>query len=328
MKTLVQKFGGTSVATEESRLAVIDKISKAKSEGNRLVVVVSAMGRSGDPYATDTILDLIREKHEDYNMRELDMAFVCGEMISAAVIASHLNQIGLKAIALNGQQAGILADDNHFSADILSIDAERINRHLEEGYVVIVTGGQAVNSKGDFTTLGRGGSDTSAVALGNVIGAYETIIYTDVVGIMSADPRVVKDALVIKEISFENCLKLADEGAKVIHPRAVKEAQNSPSNHLYVRSTFSDDEGTFIGEIAKENTPHMISITKLALSSETSKITLVGDLMNLLEENLLKVIDENQFKVSNIDIAEHYISFNVDKELENKVLKIMHKALI
>ena len=331
MKILVQKFGGTSVATEESRVSVYDKILKAKKEGNDLVVVVSAMGRSGDPYATDTLLDLIRSKYSNFQLRELDMNFVCGEMISAAIIASHLNDKGLKAIALNGQQAGIMADENHFNAEIQSIDTRRIKEHLKQGYIVVVTGGQAINSKADFTSLGRGGSDTSAVALANALGAYETIIYTDVVGIMSADPRLVDNAKIIKQISYTNCLKLAEEGAYVIHPRAVKEAIKHPEIKFYVRSTFSDDLGTFIGEIPESLIPEVLSITKKKISTEKAnvvKITMVGSQIKTMESSILEVINENKIEVDKIEIKGNFASINLNETLAANIINKMHDKLI
>ncbi|MBN2827470.1 MAG: aspartate kinase [Tissierellales bacterium] len=331
MGLIVQKFGGTSVATEMSRKAIYNKIKKAKEEGNDLVVVVSAMGRRGEPYATDSILDLIRNKYTKYDVRELDMAFVCGEMISAAVITSYLKDMGLKAIALNGQQAGILADNNHFNASIISIDTKRINKHLLEGNIVVVTGGQAINSNNDFTSLGRGGSDTSAVALGNALGAYETIIYTDVVGIMSTDPRIIKEAKIIKQISFDHCLKLAEEGATVIHPRAVKESILHPEIKLYVRSTFSDDLGTYVGEMSTQLIPQVVGITKIKMTSDKSKdvkITLVGSHINSLEKQILRIINENQIDIEEIEFHDSFASLLIEETNTNKVISLLHNEFI
>ena len=168
---IVLKFGGTSLATDIAREYVYKKIIEHKEKGKNIIAVVSAMGRSGDPYATDTILDLIRKTTKNYSMRELDMAFVCGEMISAAVVASKLNEIGYKAMSINGMQAGIYTDGVYSDAGIKRIDKSKMQRHLDEGYILIVTGGQGITEDKEITTLGRGGSDTTATALGVVFGA-------------------------------------------------------------------------------------------------------------------------------------------------------------
>lgn len=162
MGIIVQKYGGTSVATDGTRLKVYKKVIKAKNRGDSVIVIVSAMGKSGDSYATDTILDLIRKNTKNYNLRELDMVFVCGEMISAAIIASKLNEFGYKSLSLTGQQAGFLTDDMYFGANIERIETEKIKKYLDKGYIVVIAGGQGATEEGEITTLGRGGSDTSA----------------------------------------------------------------------------------------------------------------------------------------------------------------------
>ena len=246
MGIIVKKFGGTSVANEESRKFVYKKIIEEKEKGNDLVVVISAMGRSGDTYATDTLLDLVRLNNPNTNPRELDQIFVCGENISGVVIASNLQLQGYKAIYLSGLQAGIITENNHQDARIIRIEATKINQLLEDGYIVVVGGGQGGTTDGDITTLGRGGSDTSACALGVALNAAGIEIYTDVEGIFTTDPRLVKNASIIEEMSYEDCIELAYQGAKVMHPRAVEAAQKNPNIPLYVRSTFLDSIGTLI----------------------------------------------------------------------------------
>lgn len=246
MEILVQKFGGTSVASEESREHVYKKIEDAVNCGYGLVVVVSAMGRNGDPYATDTLLNLIRKDYSSASKRELDIIFSCGENISGTIIAANLQKRGYKSVYLSGEQAGIITDDNYSDAQIIRVEIEKIMSLLNEGNIVVVGGGQGVSEKGDITTLGRGGSDTTGCALGVALDAFEIDIYTDVEGIMTADPRKVNNARLIDKISYVDCCNMAYKGAKVIHPRAVEIALRKPDTKLYVKSTFSDKIGTLI----------------------------------------------------------------------------------
>lgn len=323
MGIIVQKYGGTSVATEGTRLKVYKKVIKAKNKGDSVIVVVSAMGKSGDSYATDTILDLIRKNIKNYNLRELDMAFVCGEMISAAIVASKLNEIGYKAMSINGMQAGIYTDGVYFDADIRRIDKSKMQKHLDEGYILVVTGGQGITEDKEITTLGRGGSDTTATALGVAFGAYETIIYTDVKGLMSADPRIIEKPDIVREISYDNCCKLADKGAKVIHPRAVREAMKDKKMKLYVRSTFSEDEGTLIGDFEDSNKSEIISITKKETDNKKlSKVTLVGSKLCGIKSLILDT--SKDIKKYDVIFEEKYVSFIVDSLNADALIKKLH----
>jgi len=323
MGIIVQKYGGTSVATEETRLKVYKKVIKAKNKGDSVIVVVSAMGKSGDSYATDTILDLIRKNIKNYNLRELDMAFVCGEMISVAIIASKLNELGYKSLGLTGQQAGIVTDGVYFNANIERIETEKIKKYLDKGYILVVAGGQGASEEGEITTLGRGGSDTSASALGVAIGAYETIIYTDVKGIMSADPRIIEKPDIIREISYDNCCKLADEGAKVIHPRAVRESMKDKKMKLYVRSTFSEDKGTLIGDFQNSSKSEVISITKKETDNKKlSKVTLVGSKLCGIKSLILDA--SKDIKKYDVIFEEKYVSFIIDSCNADALIKKLH----
>lgn len=258
MEILVQKFGGTSVASEESRKHVYKKIEDAIDRGYALVVVVSAMGRSGDPYATDTLLNLIKKDYSSASKRELDIIFSCGENISGTIIASNLQKRGYRSVYLSGEQAGIITDENYSDAKIIRVENEKIMSLLNEGNIVVVGGGQGVSEKGDITTLGRGGSDTTGCALGVALDAYEIDIYTDVEGIMTADPRKVKNAMLLDKISYDDCCNMAYKGAKVIHPRAVEIALKKPEIKLYVKSTFSDKIGTLICNESDDNSEKLI----------------------------------------------------------------------
>ena len=252
MKILVQKFGGTSVASPEARIAVKDKVQKAVRRGLAPVVVVSAMGRKGEPYATDTLLGVLKQTNLSVNVRELDMMMCCGEIISACVMAATLQKFGINAMALTGGQAGIITDSQFGAARIKNINVSNLHHLLESGVIPIVCGFQGMTeNNGKFTTLGRGGSDTTAAALGAALHAECIEIYTDVDGIMTADPRLVKDASILKQISYGEVCQMAHQGAKVIHPRAVEIAmkKNIP---LVVKSTFSDAPGTLITNDCEE----------------------------------------------------------------------------
>ncbi|MBD2845231.1 aspartate kinase [Paenibacillus sp. IB182496] len=245
MRILVQKFGGTSLSGREARAHVVGHIARERQAGARLAVVVSAMGRGGDPYATDTLLGLPGDAVSFLPLRERDLLLACGEVISAAVLCAALLQQGVPAVVLNGGQAGIATDGMFGNARIMRVDPEPVLRHLEEEQVVIVTGFQGVDKQGETTTLGRGGSDTTATALGAALQAQRVDIYTDVDGILTADPRIVPNARPLVLVSYGEICNMARQGAKVIHPRAVEIAQQA-GIPLRVRSTFSDNEGTLV----------------------------------------------------------------------------------
>lgn len=245
MRILIQKFGGTSLSTEHAREHVIHHISRERNNGFAVVVVVSAMGRKGDPYATDTLLQLVRDNGDRLPARERDMLLGCGEVISAAALCSLLSAAGIPAVVLTGGQAGILTDEQYGHARIKEIRPDKVLVHLRLGSVVIVTGFQGVTAQGDTTTLGRGGSDTSATALGAALRAEMVDIYTDVNGILTADPRIVEEAKPLPVVSYAEICNMARQGAKVIHPRAVEIAQQARIP-LRVRSTFTTDTGTLV----------------------------------------------------------------------------------
>ncbi|HEY8342897.1 MAG TPA: aspartate kinase [Calditerricola sp.] len=253
MRILVQKFGGTSVNAPEKRARVIHHVRRAMEEGYRVVVVVSAMGRRGEPYATDTLLDLVRDEEGVLlPPRERDLLMHCGEIIAGAVLVADFARAGLKARLLTGGQAGIVTDDEHTNAHIVSINPKRIRDELEKCDVVIVTGFQGQTAEGEITTLGRGGSDTTATALGVALRAEYVDIFTDVDGVMTADPRIVEDARPLSTVTFYEVCNMAYQGAKVIHPRAVEIAMQT-NTPIRIRSTFSDDPGTLVTSVAEKN---------------------------------------------------------------------------
>jgi aspartate kinase len=240
--TLVMKFGGTSVADPEKVRRVASRLVEAKRAGNRVVAVVSAMGQH-----TDELVSLAHEVSPQPKPREMDMLISVGERISCALVAMAIADLGLDAISLTGSQAGIVTDTVHGKAKIVEVRAHRIHEALDSDRIVLVAGFQGVSTDFDITTLGRGGSDTTAVALAAALGADACEIYTDVDGVFTADPRLVPGARKLHAVSYEEMLEMAASGAKVLALRSVEFARNHGVK-LHVRSTFTGDEGTWITE--------------------------------------------------------------------------------
>jgi aspartate kinase len=258
MALIVQKYGGTSVGTVERIQAVAKRVKRTVDSGNSVVVVVSAMGKT-----TDGLVKLANEISSNPSRREMDMLLSTGEQVSIALLSMALQESGQPAISLTGAQVGIVTEAHHTRARILKIATERLERHLKKGEVVVVAGFQGVSESNDLeiTTLGRGGSDTSAVALAAALNADFCEIYTDVPGILTADPRLVEDARLMSEITCDEMLELASLGAKVLHPRAVEIARNF-GVPLVVRSSWTDDPGTWV----KSPTPQPRSLEGLEIA--------------------------------------------------------------
>lgn len=242
MSLIVQKYGGTSVGTVDRIQAVANRVKQTVQAGNSVVVVVSAMGKT-----TDGLVKLANDITPNPSRREMDMLLSTGEQVTIALLSMALQAIDQPAISLTGAQVGIITEAHHTRARILNIATDRLNRHLQSGEVVVVAGFQGVSLSEDLeiTTLGRGGSDTSAVALAAALKADFCEIYTDVPGILTADPRLVEDARLMSEITCDEMLELASLGAKVLHPRAVEIARNY-GVPLVVRSSWTDDPGTWV----------------------------------------------------------------------------------
>lgn len=320
MRIIVQKFGGTSVATPENRELVVGKINKALKQGLKSVVVVSAMGRKGDHYATDTLIDLARNAYQDISCRELDLMMGCGEIISAVVMAGTLQAAGINAVALTGGQAGIMTDHNFSGARIQKIDSTYILRLLEMGKLPVVCGFQGITTDGEITTLGRGGSDTTAAALGAALNAQMVEIYTDVDGIMTADPRIVNNARILDVISYSEVCQLAHQGAKVIHPRAVEIAMQK-SIPLIVKSTFSDMPGTLIANIGKEDGSGALvedriaaGVTSLSNIAQI-RVKLVASGSQDAGFSVFKSMSDNHISVDLINVFPDQIMFTVSQDM-------------
>jgi len=245
MDIVVQKYGGTSVASESARHSLLRHVEHARRQGKQVVLVVSAMGRKGDPYSTDTIISLLESINPHIAPEKKDLLASCGETISCSLIAHFLDTNGIEAEAMTGFQAGILTTGEFNNSNIISIDTTNIHKYLSQGRLPVIAGFQGITRDGRITTLGRGGSDTTAVELGGYLGAEMVDIFTDVPGVAFVDPRVFPPAEYISRISYDDMYLLASNGAKVIHPRAVSAAKkfNVP---VRVRSTCSDAEGTLI----------------------------------------------------------------------------------
>lgn len=268
MGLIVQKYGGTSVGTIERILRVADRIIANKEAGHDMVIILSAMGKS-----TDVLIDMAKEITPYPSEREMDMLLTTGEQVSIALLSMALHQKGYDAISLTGWQAGITTESIHGRARIKEIDPTRIRAELDRGRVVIVAGFQGISDTGEITTLGRGGSDTSAVALAASLQADKCEIFTDVAGVYTADPRVVPAASKLDRISYDEMLELANLGAGVLHPRSV-EAAKKYKVKLVVRSSFTAEEGTYVEEVPDMETGRVVS--GVAHDDEVAKITVVG----------------------------------------------------
>ncbi len=316
MRIIVQKFGGTSVATPEGREKALVKIRKAKEEGFAVVVVVSAMGRSGEPYATDTLINLAKSIGAPVNSRELDLLISCGEIISTVVMVQTLEKSGHPAVALSGGQAGILTDPNFGEAQIININPENILKNLGEGKIVIVAGFQGRTVDGDITTLGRGGSDTTATALGSALEAELVEIYTDVDGVMTVDPRIIPEAKILRELTYQEICEMANNGAKVVHPRAVAIARDKKVP-VKVKSTFTEDGGTLICD----GKPKRI-ITGIAHQAGIGRVLVKAKAGQLSAEDavkIFKILAEAEISVDMNSISTGQVSFVVKQEAVGKV---------
>jgi len=268
MSIIVQKYGGTSVVDAERIQAVATRVGASKNAGNQVVVVVSAM--SGE---TNRLLDLAKTISKRPSRREIDVLLATGEQVTIALLCMALHQLGLKAISYTGSQVKILTDNAHSKARILSIDESKIIRDLDKDHIVVIAGFQGVDEHGNITTLGRGGSDTSAVALAAALNADECQIYTDVDGVYTTDPRVVPEARRMAHITFEEMLEMASSGSKVLQIRAVEFAgkYNVP---LRVLSSFEQGDGTLIS--LEENNMEDAVISGIAFTKDEAQLTIRG----------------------------------------------------
>ena len=327
MGIIVQKFGGTSVADTQKMINVAKNIIREKNNGNKVVVVVSAMGHS-----TDALVKLAGEISKTPSAREMDMLLSTGEQVSIALLAMAVQSLGEKAISMNASQIGIITEKVHTKARILDIKTERITKHLDNGEIVIVAGFQGITSDGEITTLGRGGSDTSAVAIAAALNAQRCDIYTDVEGVYTTDPRIVPNASRLYQISYGEMLELARVGANVLHPRAVETAKQYEVP-VRVRSTFKlDNLGTLILGVDKMELHKPVT----GVASDLSQLRIV--VCDVKDNPGTAAILFNGLAIANISvdmIIQSYarkelntndIAFTIDKGDLKQTLSILEKV--
>jgi aspartate kinase len=302
---VVMKFGGTSVADAERIKRAAGRIVHAKEAGNGVVAVLSARGAT-----TDELVTMAQEISPDPHPREMDMLLSTGERISCALCAMAIHDLGSNVISLSGSQAGIVTDTSHTKARILDVRADRIRAALGDGNIVLVAGFQGVSTARDVTTLGRGGSDTTAVALAAALGADVCEIYTDVDGVFSADPRIVPHARKLPIVSFEEMLEMAASGAKVLQLRSVEYARNY-GVRIKVRPSYSDASGTLV--VSEQETMERPLVTGIAHSTHDARVTLVG-------------VPDQPGIAGRIFTALAQADVNVDMIIQNEPVSANHRA--
>ena len=323
-KLIVKKFGGTSVADAERIEAVADNVEAEIQKGNRVTVVLSAMGKS-----TDDLIDLAKQINPDPDLREYDALVSTGEQISVALLAMALLKRGIKGKSYTAYQLGIKTNSSHSRARILDVEVSKITSELNNGVVPVITGFQGMNESGDITTLGRGGSDTTGVALAVALKADECQIYTDVDGVFTTDPRVCDKARLLKEVSFEEMLELSSSGAKVLQLRAVEYASkfNLP---LRVLSSFKEGEGTLVQE--EKNIMERPIVSGISSIDTEAKLTIRGvpDVPGVAAKILSPISDagiEVDVIVQNIGADNNTdFTFTVDKSDAKAAEEILQKT--
>lgn len=322
------KFGGTSVESTERIREVAKRIEEKVQAGYQCVVVLSAMGKT-----TDALIDLVKELNQHPSPRELDMLLTTGEQISISLLSVALHQLNLEARSFTGWQAGIVTDEVHGKAVVSQVKAEKLLSVLEKGEVAVVAGFQGVTNSGEITTLGRGGSDTTAVTLAAALNAEYCEIYTDVTGVYTADPRVVDQAQKIDEISYEEMLELARLGAGVLHPRSVECALTHKVN-LVVRSSFEKVAGTWIKE--QDEMEESLQVRGIAHDMDVARIKLLGlpnqpDILAKLFTALadahinVDIIVQSEHQTDQIDVA--FSISEAEGETAKKVLREKQNVL-
>jgi len=328
MEVVIQKFGGTSVKDRKTRQHALNHVNQAVNEGFRVVVVVSAMGRMGEPYATDTLLSLVQYPNTHLQKREIDMLMSCGEVISSIVFVNELNEAGIKSAALSGAQAGILTTNDYTNARINKVNTTLLLDYFKEYDVLVVAGFQGADEKGNVTTLGRGGSDTSAVALGAALNAKYVDIFTDVNGIKTADPVIVKDAETLKVMTYNEIVHLAYQGTKVIHPRAVEIAMQEKIP-IRVRSTYSNDEGTLVTSKVDNSIDikiHDRLVTGIAHVSGLTQIKVKADENPIIvHDKVFKELAEAGISVDFFNIFTEGITFTVPNSKLEETKAIIYR---
>lgn len=319
MDTIVLKFGGSSVADNEKLKLVANKIIGLYEKNHNIVVVVSAQGKT-----TDKLISEAKELSETTEDREMDVLLSSGEQMSTAKLSILLNKLGYKAISLTGWQAGIYTNNTNQNATIEYIDTSRIKKELEKGKIVIVAGFQGMNENMDITTLGRGGSDTTAVAIAAALNAKNCYIFSDVDGVYTTDPNKLKQAQKLSALSYEEMLEISSEGAKVLHNRCIEIGEKFKVP-IITKSTFNNKPGTVISDIIEENT------IKSIVKKEVSRISIVrnGIIRSIKNIKLiLDIIEKNKLDMLEFDVSESKISITFKNQVSDKILDEIHEKLI
>ena len=319
MDTIVLKFGGSSVADNEKLKIVAEKIIGLYNKKNNIVVVVSAQGKT-----TDKLIKEAKELSEFPENREMDMLLSTGEQITIAKLSILLNEMGYNAISLTGWQAGIYTNNTNIDALVQNIDVSRIEKELAKRKIVVVAGFQGYNDNMDITTFGRGGSDTTAVAIAAALKAKNCYIFSDVDGVYTSDPNKIFKAKKIPALAYEEMLQLSSEGAKVLHGRCVEIAEKYKIP-IITKSTFNNKAGTVISDIIEENT------VKSIVKKEISRISIVGTgiVRNIeLIKEVLNLIKENKVEMLEFNVTESKISIEFKNVVSEKILEQIHQKVI
>ena len=318
MDTIVLKFGGSSVADNDKLKIVAEKIINLYNKNNNIVVILSAQGKT-----TDKLISEALELSNETKDREMDVLLSAGEQISIAKLSILLNKMGYKAISLTGWQAGILTNKTNQNAIIENIDTTRILQELSKRKIVIIAGFQGYNENLDISTLGRGGSDTSAIAIAAALNAKECYIFSDVDGVYTADPNKIENAKKLPALSYEEMIEISSEGAKVLHGRCAEIGQKFKIP-IITKSTFNNKAGTIITDIIEENT------IKSVVKKEISRISIVGNGISRNFEKLhevLNIIQKNKLEILEFNVSESKISIDFKNVVDDEMLEKIHKII-
>ena len=319
MDTIVMKFGGSSVADNDKLKIVANKIIDLYDKGNNIVVILSAQGKT-----TDKLIQEALELSENTEDREMDMLLSTGEQISIAKLSILLNSMGYKAISLTGWQAGILTNNTNQNANIQNIDTTRIKKELEDRKIVVIAGFQGFNENLDITTLGRGGSDTSAIAIAAALNAKECYIFSDVDGVYTADPNKVGNAKKLPALSYNEMMEISSEGAKVLHNRCA-EIGDKFKIPIITKSTFNNKAGTIITDIIEENT------IKSVVKKDVSRISIVGNgiIRNIdFIKNVIDIIQDEKLDMLEFNVSESKISIDFKGVVNDKIIEKINDIVI
>lgn len=323
MSIVVQKYGGSSVSDVDKLKRIAQNIFAVKQQGYDMVVVVSAMGKN-----TNSLIEMAHSISADPDKRELDMLLSTGERTAMALLSIALNEIGVKTISLTGSQSGIITNDRHNDATVIEVRPFRVQDELAKGKVVVIGGFQGVSYKRDITTLGRGGSDTSAVALAAALNAERCEIYSDVDGIYTADPNLIKDAKHLPEISYQQIQEMAEAGAKVLNAQAVQFAKNAKIA-IYARSTFHSTRETVVRELTPEDKPDVIAVVyeedmiRIIMNQEYPDL---NGIVKILELNNISVKELNYLKDDKFEVNK--LSFVISVKNIHNWGKIKRELLV